>query len=298
MNTSTKQGIIFAVCAYILWGIAPIYFKQITAVPAPEILAHRIVWSVAVLGILIGLLKRTNSLVDTLKSRKRILILILSSLLLAINWLIFIWAVNAGLIMEASLGYYINPLLNVLLGRVVLSERLRPMQMLAVGLVIAGVAILLIGFGSFPWIALSLALSFSIYGLLRKMVSAGPLEGLTIETAIMLPVALGYLLVFSTHSNFTANPMQLNLLLIAAGLVTTVPLLFFNGAAKRLKYSTVGFLQYIGPTLMFIVAVTVYDEPVTLERMTMFAFVWAGVVLFCFDSIASYRHQRNQAQTS
>jgi len=293
MNTQTKQGILLAIGAYLLWGLAPIYFKQLAMVPAFEILTHRVVWSVVVLLVLVWALKQKTALFEALKKPRRIAILLIAALLLAVNWLIYIWAVNEGRILEASLGYYINPLINVLLGRVVLGEVLRPLQQVAVALVVLGVGILLVGFGAFPWIALSLALSFSVYGLLRKMVSVGPVAGLTIETLMMLPVALCYLAFFaSTHSDLSSNSAWMNTLLISAGLLTTVPLLFFNGAAKRLKYSTLGFLQYIGPSIMFAVAVLIYDEAFTLERAIIFLFVWAGVALFSADSLRAYHQQR------
>ncbi|MFC3095315.1 EamA family transporter RarD [Alteromonas sediminis] len=295
MNTQTKQGILFAIGAYLMWGLAPIYFKQLAMVPAFEILTHRVVWSVVVLMLLVWAMKQSTALLETLKNPRRMLILLIAAVLLAINWLIYIWAVNQGRILEASLGYYINPLINVLLGRVILGEVLRPWQQAAVALVVIGVGILVVGFGAFPWIAISLAFSFSIYGLLRKMVSVGPVAGLTIETVMMLPVALFYLLYFgSPHSNMLNNSVLMNALLVSAGLLTTVPLLFFNGAAKRLKYSTLGFLQYIGPSIMFAVAVLLYGEEFTLERAVIFMFVWAGVVLFTLDSFRAYRQQKRQ----
>jgi chloramphenicol-sensitive protein RarD len=298
-QSETQKGIFYGVCAYIMWGLAPLYFKQLAHVPAFEILTHRVVWSILLLFLLLGIFHKFGEFKIALKSPRRLLVLLIASTLLAVNWLIYIWAVNEGRILEASLGYYINPLLNVLLGAIFLKERLRPLQYVAVGLVVIGVTILLIGFGAFPWIAFSLAISFGIYGLLRKMVSVGPLPGLTLETAFMFPVAIVYLLFFSSEqSNLVANTAWNNSLLIGLGVLTTAPLLAFNAAAKRLMYSTIGFLQYIGPTIMFVLAVLVYDEAFTLERVVIFGFVWAGVILFSMDSLRSYRTARHQRKAS
>lgn len=299
VSSTAKEGVLYGIAAYIMWGLAPFYFKQLKHIPAFEILTHRMVWSLFLLLGLLYVTKRLPEFIEGFRSPKRLLILFTASVLLAVNWLIYIWAVNHGRILEASLGYYINPLINVLFGAVFLQERLRPLQHVAVGLVVVGVAALLIGFGSLPWIALSLAISFSTYGLLRKMVSIAPVPGLAVETVFMFPIALVYLFFFaSDQSNLVSNTSSQNALLVGLGALTTAPLLCFIAAAKRLTYSSVGFLQYIGPSIMFIIAVTVYDEVFTTQKAIIFGFVWSGVVLFCIDSLRGYKHSRRSRLVS
>lgn len=293
---SAKAGVINAIAAYSMWGFAPLYFKALQDIPAAEILMHRVVWSVILLAILIAALNKFPQVRLALKRPRVLLTLFVSGLLLGGNWLLYIWAVNSGHILEASLGYYINPLLNVLLGYLFLQERLRPMQVFAVALAFIGVAYLVFSHGHLPWIALVLAASFGIYGLLRKRVAVDSLPGLTIETSMMLPAALIYWTFFAGPSAvLTDNSTTLNLLLMFAGVVTTAPLLCFTAAAKRLQYSTLGFFQYIGPSLMFILAVVLYREPLEPERLTTFAFVWTALVIFSLDSLRHYRKSKRQA---
>jgi len=214
-------------------------------------------------------------------------------LLLGANWLLFIWAINNDHILDASLGYYINPLINVFLGRLFLGERLRNLQRVAVGLAVIGVAILIFSYGHVPWIALVLAGSFSVYGLLRKQVAVDSLPGLFIETLMLSPFAIIYWVFFgSEYSNLFNNDATLNTLILAAGIVTTAPLLCFTAAARRIMYSTLGFFQYIGPTLMFILAVYLYGEPLEESRLVTFGFVWFALILFSADSLVNYRSQR------
>ena len=276
-----------------MWGFAPIYFKQLTAIPATEILMHRVVWSAIVLAILIIGLKNIGKVTRAIKSARVLGVLLIAGLLLALNWLLFIWAVNNNYLLEASLGYYINPLINIFLARLFLGEKLRPLQQLAVVIVIIGVLILLLNYGSLPWIALTLAASFSVYGLLRKQVGVDSVPGLFIETMMMLPAAVIYWFWFAeVSSDFSQNTPQLNYLLMAAGLVTTAPLLCFTAAARRIRYSTLGFFQYIGPSIMFGLATWVYNEPLTQARIVTFIFVWSALALFTYDSIRSYRRQK------
>jgi len=295
-SNSTKAGILFAIAAYSMWGFAPIYFKAIAFVPAGEILMHRVIWSAVVLAVLIVGLRHIKKVKLAISSTKVLKTLLLAGILLACNWLLFIWAVNNDNLLEASLGYYINPLINVFLGRLFLGETLRPLQKLAVGMAAAGVLVLLVNYGSLPWIALMLAFSFSFYGLLRKQVAVDSLPGLFIETLMMLPIAIVYWIWFAqTSGDFTSNTLNVNVLLICAGVVTTAPLLCFTAAARRLKYSTLGFFQYIGPTIMFILAAWLYNEPLSTARLTTFVFVWLALALFTFDSISAYRKQRRPA---
>lgn len=292
-----RQGVIYALCAYTLWGLAPIYFKTISAVPAAEILTHRMIWSCVLLLVLTLLARQWHKVQAVLRQPRVLLTLAFTSVTVGGNWLLFIWAINNGHMLDASLGYYINPLFNVLLGMLFLSEKLRRLQWWAVGLAVIGVAAQLIAFGSLPWIALVLASSFAIYGLIRKKLALDALTGLLIETLIMLPPAAIYLwgIADSPTSHLTENSWHLNLLLIAAGAVTTAPLLCFTAAATRLKLSTLGFFQYIGPSLMFILAVTLYGEGLALDKMITFACIWSALVLFSLDGLRSGRRRQDAA---
>lgn len=301
-DNPARSGMLFAVAAYAMWGFAPMYFKVIKQVPAIEILMHRMIWSLFILIILIVAVGKIDRVLAAVRNPKVLKTLLISGLLLAGNWLLFIWAINSNHLLEASLGYYINPLLNVLLGYLFLGERLRRMQQVAVAIALIGVTYLVVSFGQLPWIALLLAGSFGIYGLLRKQVAVDSLPGLLIETSMMTPFAIAYWIWFAgPTSNFMLNDTSHNLLLICAGLVTTAPLLCFTAAAKRLMYSTLGFFQYIGPSIMFLLAVFVYQEGLQLDRLITFAFVWLALGIFSYDSYRQYRHKRNllkQAQQS
>ena len=267
-DKSVKAGVLFALAAYSMWGIAPMYFKLLTSVPALEIVMHRIVWSVLVLCLLLAVRKKFGQVFKAIRDPKVIATLSISGLLLAANWLVFIWAVNNDQMLDASLGYFINPLFNVLLARFFLHESLTRLQLLAVFVALAGVAFLIFSYGQLPWVALVLAISFSIYGLLRKKVSVDSMPGLLIESCIMLPFALLYWFVMDTTSgNMLANSTDLNVTLLLAGVVTTAPLLCFTAAAKRIRYTTLGFFQYIGPSLMFLLAVIHYQEPLDTTRV-------------------------------
>ena len=294
----TRQGILLAVAAYTMWGIAPIYFKSLSEVSPFEILSHRVVWSFFLLAFLLHMSRGWRKVRDTLTSKPKMLYLVATSILVGANWLIFIWAVNSNHMLDASLGYYINPLINVLLGMFFLGERLRKLQWFAVSLAAIGVIIQLIAFGSVPIVAIALAFSFGFYGLLRKKVSLEAQTGLFIETLVMLPIAATYLLFIadSATSDFSMNPMQLNLLLVAAGVITTVPLLCFTGAATRLKLSTLGFFQYIGPSLMFLLAVLIYGEAFTSDKAITFAFIWGALVIFSFDGLRNNKKNKHAKQ--
>lgn len=289
----TSAGIMYALGAYIMWGIAPIYFKALSILPAGDVLMHRIIWSSFVLlGLVVGL-RQIDKIIVAFRSVKVIGTLFIASILLAINWLLFIWAVNNDLILEASLGYYINPLFNVFLARLFLGEVLRPLQKVAVLVAMSGVLIMLISYGRLPWVALVLACSFSIYGLLRKQLKVDSLPGLFIETLMMLPFALIYWFWFAPVSgDMLENSVNTNILLLSAGIITTAPLLCFTAAARRIRYSTLGFFQYIGPSLMFILATVLYQEPLTTVRLLTFACVWLGLAIFTYDSIKAYRLEK------
>lgn len=289
-DKSVKAGVIFALAAYSMWGIAPLYFKLLTQVPALEIVMHRIVWSVVVLCILLVIRQKFRQVFSAIQDPRILKTLSISGLLLAVNWLIFIWAVNNDQMLDASLGYFINPLFNVLLARLFLHERLNNLQLLAVLVALSGVAFLIFSYGQFPWIALGLAISFSIYGVLRKKAAVDSMPGLLIESCIMLPFALLYWLIAETTSgNLMVNSLDLNITLLLAGVVTTAPLLCFTAAARRIRYTTLGFFQYIGPSLMFLLAVLLYKEPLDSSRVVTFALVWSGLLIYVYDSLRIYR---------
>ncbi|MFV8433514.1 EamA family transporter RarD [Vibrio owensii] len=296
----SRQGVLLAIGAYTMWGIAPIYFKSIAEVSPLEILSHRVIWSFFLLAALLHFGRHWRSVRDIIKNKTKMMFLVSTAILVGANWLIFIWAVNSNHMLDASLGYYINPLINVLLGMVFLGERLRKLQWFAVVLAACGVLVQLIVFGSVPVVAIALAMSFGFYGLLRKKVRVEAQTGLFIETLVMLPAAAIYLLFIASSptSNMLDNPMQLNTLLIAAGVITTLPLLCFTGAATRLKLSTLGFFQYIGPSLMFLLAVLIYGEPFTSDKAITFAFIWGALVVFSFDGLRNNRKSRKAARAA
>ncbi|WP_322803327.1 EamA family transporter RarD [Vibrio alfacsensis] len=295
-----KQGVLLAIGAYTMWGVAPIYFKSIADVSPLEILSHRVIWSFFLLAALLHFGRRWRSVYSVIKDKTKVTYLLFSSVLIGANWLIFIWAVNTNHMLDASLGYYINPLINVLLGMVFLGERLRKLQWFAVTLAACGVLVQLFVFGSVPIVAIALAMSFGFYGLLRKKVSLDAQTGLFIETAVLLPAAFIYLLFIANTptSNMLDNPWQLNSLLIAAGVITTLPLLCFTGAATRLKLSTLGFFQYIGPSLMFLLAVLIYGEPFSADKAITFAFIWGALAVFSFDGLSNNRKSRKAARAA
>ncbi|EPJ46161.1 MAG: protein rarD [Osedax symbiont Rs2] len=279
-----KQGVLFALGAYVMWGFAPLYFKLIDQVPAPEILMHRIIWSFAFLLILVMISGQLEQVIQLLKKPKKMAVLLVTAILVAFNWLVFIWAVNSDQILEASLGYFINPLLNVALGVIFLKERLPRLQLFAVALAALGVLIQLLVFGSIPWVSLVLAGSFGVYGLIKKKVQLKAITGLFVETAILLPLALLYWLQLdSATSNFSDNTLRLNVTLICAGVITSLPLLAFAAAAVRIPYYMMGLFQYIGPSMMFVMAITLFDEVLDATKLTTFAFIWLALIIFVYD---------------
>lgn len=290
----TRTGILLALAAYFIWGIAPAYFKLIQYVPANEILTHRVIWSFFFMIVLISLSHQWRQVRKVAAAPKKIAALALSAVLIGGNWLLFIWAVNNHHMLEASLGYFINPLVNVVLGMVFLGERFRRMQWVAVLMATCGVLIQLWTFGSLPIIALALAFSFAFYGLLRKKIAVDAQTGMLVETLWLLPVAAIWLfgIADSPTSHLGQNPWSLNLLLMAAGIVTTIPLLCFTGAATRLRLSTLGFFQYIGPTLMFLLAVLFYGEVPGMDKMVTFGFIWIALIIFVLDALYTQRRVR------
>jgi chloramphenicol-sensitive protein RarD len=288
---SFRKGVAYGVAAYGMWGLVPIYFKAVASVQPLEVLAHRVVWSVAILVPLLFLRGKWPEARRAMASRKTMATLVLSTGLLAVNWYLFIWAVSHDRILEASLGYFINPLVSVVLGMVFLKERLSRPAAVAVALAGAGVAVQAAVIGSVPIIALTLAFSFGIYGLLRKTAAVGALVGLAAETTFMTPIALGYLIWARQTGGLylgTGDP-TIDLLLVMAGVVTAAPLLCFTSAARLLSLSTLGFLQYISPSGQFLLAVLVYGETLRTAHLVTFGCIWAALAVFSVDQIRRSR---------
>ncbi len=286
-----KKGIWNGLAAYVLWGFFPIYWKLLHEVPALEVIGHRISWSFLLLTVVILLTGQWKEFRSAAWTPKVIGIYALAGVILTINWLIYVWGVNSGFIVETSLGYFINPLISVLLGVFFLHERLRPMQWIAVALAAAGVLYLTITYGRPPWIALSLAVSFGIYGLVKKIAPLGSLYGLTLETALVFPMALIYLVfVGSTGTGaFLHHGLLIDILLIGTGAVTSIPLLMFASAARQIPLTMIGVLQYIAPTLQFLIGVFIYHEPFDQSRMIGFSLVWLALIIFWVENYLSAR---------
>lgn len=286
------QGLAYGLAAYGLWGLIPLYFRAVRHVPPLEMLAHRAAWSLALLAIVAGISGRWREVRRGLKAPKAILMLGLSTVMLSVNWLTFIYAVATAQVLQASLGYFITPLVNVLLGVLVLGEQLRLYQKISIGLAAAGVCVLAVTAGVLPWIALVLAASFSLYGLLRKTMPITGLVGVLIETLAMTPPAILYLAYAEQSAMATEKDAGTWCLLALSGVVTSVPLLLFVGAARRLQLSTLGILQYLSPTLQFVVAVFVFHEPFSGAQISSFLCIWAAVGLYAADSLAASRTGR------
>ncbi len=286
-----KKGILYGIGAYALWGFFPIYWKWLHHVPAVQVIGHRISWSFILLIVFIWLTKQWKDFRSAALTSKTLGIYSVAAVLLTINWLVYVWGVNAGFIVETSLGYFINPLLSVLLGVIFLRERLRLAQWIPVGLATVGVIYLTIVYGRLPWIALSLAFSFGFYGFVKKLSPLGALYGLTLETGIVFPIALIYLIFVGLNGAgaFLHEGALTNILLIGAGIVTTIPLLMFASAAKQIPLTVVGLLQYIAPTLQFLIGVFIYKEPFDQAHLIGFAVVWVALIIFWLENFIANR---------
>lgn len=293
MDNASRSGTFFALTAFLLWAGGPLYFKLLQSVPAAEILSHRVIWSfLLTVGIILAFNKRA-ALMAALRSRSSRWALLASTTLIAFNWGIFIWAVNSNYILSASLGYYINPLINILFGMLFFRERLGRVRTLAALLCIAAVLFELIQFGRLPWIALMLASSFGLYGLVRKKLGVDSFTGMALETGLLLPVAFGYLLISTSDTtNLFANTAWTNFLLFASGPVTMVPLMCFAAAANRISLTALGFFQYIAPSGMFLLAVFVYNEPLTPGKLVTFGLIWTALAILTIDSMVQWRRSR------
>ena len=290
---NTRLGILAGVGAYAIWGLVPIFFKQMAGVPAVEIIAHRVVWAMLLLTALIGFGRGFGDALRVARIPAQLAKIALASALVISNWLTFVWGVNNGHIVETSLGYFILPLLNVALGVLVLKERMRPLQWVAVLCAAAGVAIETTRAGGLPWIALVLAGTFGFYGLLRKQLPLDAASGLFLETVCMMPPALAWLgwLAYSGQGHFGGSSMLSagDLYLVATGPVTAIPLLLFAIAARRLPLSMLAFLQYLAPTIAFLIGVLIYLEPLDAQRMLSLAAIWVGLAVYSVDLLKTTR---------
>jgi chloramphenicol-sensitive protein RarD len=291
-----SEGVIFAITAFLIWGLSSIYWKQLKAVPAFEILMHRMVWSFIFLVPVLFFQNSVGEFTAALKNRRTVLILLSTTLIVGLNWFIFIWAINNNQLLQASFGYYINPLINVLLGVVFLKEKLRPLQKIAVALASAGVLYMTISYGSLPWIALCLAISFGFYGLVRKVAPVSSLVGLSVETLLLSVPALGYLLYLNSSGSgaFMHGAVGTDFLLAGSAIVTALPLLLFTKGARRLRFSTIVFMQYIAPTCGFFIAIFLFEEPLSFTQLITFVVIWIALAIYSFDSVLQQREEANQ----
>jgi chloramphenicol-sensitive protein RarD len=289
VNKSPKAGITYAILAYSAWGLFPVYWKFLTQVPAVELVCHRIIWSAVLLLGLLWVQKQQADFWKLWRSPKIICSLLFTTAIIACNWGIYIYGVNTGRIVETSLGYYINPLMSVLLGAVILKERLNRGQKLAVLIAAIAVGNFVWHFGQVPWIALFLASSFALYGLCRKLIKVSPIVGLTVETLLAIPFALAWVgYGATTKTGYFGTDWNVTLLLIGCGVVTALPLLWFNNAAKRLRLSTIGFFQYLAPSVQLMLGVLLYRESFTSIHAVTFALIWFAIAVYSVSSVRKF----------
>lgn len=295
MNTSVNKGIVPALSAYIIWGVTPIYFKWMSDENPIDIVANRVLWSVVLLAVVISFMGKWGNVRAALSSMKTVKTLLITTTLIAVNWSVFIYAIATDRMLDASLGYYINPLFSVILAYFFLNERLNRMQVIALLLAVVGVSIQVVELGYLPWISILLALSFGFYGLCHKKTPTDSFTSLFVETSLLMPVALfvmGYL--FNSGANIAERDLSTWLLFMLAGPVTTLPLLLFSMASKTVKLSTLGFMQYIGPTMILGLAIFVYGEVLEPAKGLTFIFIWAGLFLYGFDSVRRDAKRKKQ----
>jgi len=299
MNEPREQriGVAYSLAAYLAWGILPVYFKAVQSVPTLEVLAHRILWSVVFLAALTAARGRWAGFATLLRSGRTQLTLMVTTCLIATNWGLFIWAVASGHLVEASLGYFIGPLVTVALGFVFLRERLRPLQAISVGLAAIAIVYLTVQYGHPPLVSMVLAFSFAFYGLLRKQVKASAIQGLTVETLMLSPVALGWMIWQRRQGGlvFLDTTWTMNGLLLSAGMLTALPLIWFTEGARRLRLATMGFLQYLAPSGQLLLAVLAFGEPFTRDHAVSFGLIWIALALYSWDTLSSLRTGRAPA---
>ena len=291
------SAFIAGVAAFATWGLVPIYWKLLTKVPAPEILAHRFVWTIVFLGVLLSWQQRWREVISNARSRRSALFCLGSGVMVGLNWLLFIWAVNIGHVLETSLGYFMTPLVNVLLGAIILRERLSAWQIASILIASVTVCILAFGYGHFPWIALGLCTSFGLYGLLRKQSGTAAIPGLFLETMFLLPLALIYLVLLAGRGALTFGPSHLSVsaILMTTGIVTAVPLVWFGYAARHLRLVTIGFLQYLSPSISFILGLFVYHETFTRQHFITFLLIWFALAFVSVEAVWRWRATKRVA---
>ncbi|MEW2137145.1 EamA family transporter RarD [Streptomyces sp. NPDC005409] len=299
-DNEQRTGLLYGFGAYGMWGLVPLFWPLLKPSGAIEILAHRMVWSLAVVGLALLVLRRWGWIRELVRRPRKLGLTALAALLITVNWGVYIWSVNNGQVVEASLGYFINPLVSIALGVLVLGERLRRVQWTAVGLSFAAVLVLAVGYGRPPWISLILASSFATYGLIKKKLNMGGLESLTAETAVLFPPALAYVLWLgaTSQSTFASQGVGHSLLLASTGLVTAIPLVFFGAAAIRVPLSTLGLLQYLAPVFQFGLGVLYFHEAMPPERWVGFSLVWAALALLTWDALRTARRSRARLEAA
>ena len=293
----SPRGLAFAVSAYLLWGFLPLYMKQLSAIPALEVLAHRVIWSVPVAALVLIALGRTRDIATAIRTPRMLGMALVTAALVSVNWGIYVWAIGAGRALDAALGYYINPLFSVFLGAVILGERLGLAQKLAIALAAMAVALLTWEAGSLPWVALALTFSWGFYAYFRKTLPIGPNQGFLLEVLLLTPPALAYMawLAARSEGHFLAGIGLDTALLLGCGIVTAVPLMLYANGAKLLRLSTIGMMQYIAPTMIFVLAVFVFDEPFSGTKLVAFALIWAALAIFTGSMLARARRARPRA---
>lgn len=287
-----RKGVLYAIGAYMMWGLFPLYWKQLETIPALQLIGHRIGWSFILLLAVILVTRQWQAFRTAARDAKTVRIYFVAAVLISINWFTYVWAVTQGFVVETSLGYYINPLFSVLLGVTIFREHLRPVQWVPIGLATLGVLYLTFTYGALPWIALTLAFTFGLYGLVKKTAPLGSLYGLTLETGLLFVPAIVYLVICEVTGQgaFLHSGLKADWMMIGAGLVTIIPLLFFASAAQRVPMTTIGVLQYINPTMQFLLGVLLYKEPFTRNRLIGFGLVWIGLILFWAEGLIARRN--------
>ncbi|EJC78655.1 rarD protein [Rhizobium leguminosarum bv. trifolii WSM2297] len=291
-NEDSPRGFAFALTAYLLWGFLPIYMKAVAHISPAEVIAHRIVWSLPLAGIVLMLLGRTSDIATALRSPRMLAMAALTASLITVNWGTYVWAIGAGHSLDAALGYFINPLFSIFLGAVLLKEKLQPLQIAAIALAALAVAILAFDSGGIPWVALTLAISWGFYALLRKTLPLGPNQGFFLEVLILSGPALLYILYLefgSGQGHLYRTGLADTTLLLGCGVITAVPLMIYANGAKLLKLSTIGIMQYIAPTMIFLIAVFIFHEPLGTARMIAFPLIWAGLFLYSWSMLKGSR---------
>lgn len=291
---TSRAGFFFALSAFLIWGCLALFWKATSHVDAVEVTAHRVIWSLPVAGVILWFMGRTNDILPTLQSPRKVAVLFFTSLLISFNWGIFIWAISVDRTLETAMAYYINPLMSVAMGGVFLRERFNRLQLVAILLALAAVIMLTVMQGAFPWISLSLALTFALYGLIRKTIDVGPAQGFLIEVLLIYPIALVYLIWLFVSGGLTfANTGNFDiLLLICAGPATAIPLILYASGAKRLRLSTIGMMQYIAPTMIFLIGIFIFKEELKQPQIIAFILIWLALALYTWSLFSSSRKQK------